>query len=52
MALCPLFEFSIDTGLRPSEARDLHKKTLREDPDLGWIIDLRRTKTMVSRTIH
>ena len=45
------FEFSIDTGLRPSESRELHKKMLREDPDLGWIIDLRRTKTMVSRTI-
>jgi len=45
------FEFSLDTGLRPSESRELHKKFLREDPDLGWIIDLRRTKNMVSRTI-
>ncbi len=44
-------EWSIDTGLRPSESRALNKKQLSRDPDLGWIIKVYETKTMHPRVI-
>ena len=44
-------EWSIDTGLRPSESRALNTKQLSKDPDLGWIIKVYETKTMHPRVI-
>ena len=44
-------EWSIDTGLRPSESRALNRKQLSKDPDLGWIIKVYETKTMHPRVI-
>ena len=45
------FEWSIDTGLRPSESRELTAKALSHDDDLGWIITVRITKTSIPRVI-
>ena len=45
------FEWSIDTGLRPSESRLLTKKAMSYDDDLGWIITIRQTKTSHPRVI-
>lgn len=44
-------EWSVDTGLRPIESRNLPISSLREDPDLGHIVDLRKTKNAYPRTI-
>lgn len=44
-------EWSIDTGLRPSESRALNRKQLSKDPELGWIVKVYETKTMHPRVI-
>lgn len=44
-------EWSIDTGLRPIESRNLPLSSLREDPELNHIVDLRKTKNAYPRTI-
>lgn len=45
------FEWSIDTGMRPVESRNFTQNAVREDPELGFLIDLRRTKNAYPRTI-
>ena len=44
-------EWSIDTGMRPIEARNVPQSSLREDDELGYLIDLRKTKNAYPRTI-
>jgi integrase len=44
-------EWSIDTGIRPIESRNLPQTSLREDPELGYMVDLRKTKNAYPRTI-
>lgn len=44
-------EWSIDTGLRPSESRAINRKQITKDKDLGWIVTVYMTKTMHPRVI-
>lgn len=44
-------EWSLDTGMRPIEARNCPQSALREDDELGYLVDLRRTKNAYPRTI-
>ncbi len=44
-------EWSIDTGIRPIESRNIPQTSLREDPELGYMVDLRKTKNAYPRTI-
>jgi len=44
-------EWSIDTGMRPIESRNVPQSSLREDDELGYLIDLRKTKNAYPRTI-
>jgi len=44
-------EWSIDTGMRPIESRNVSQASLREDPELGYLVDLRKTKNAYPRTI-
>ena len=43
--------WSIDTGMRPIEARHVPQAAVRHDPELGYLVDLRRTKNSYPRTI-
>lgn len=45
------FEWQLDTGMRPIEARHIMKGAIREDPEHGWLVDLRKTKNNYPRTI-
>ena len=45
------FEWSIDTGIRPIESRNIPITAVREDPELGYLVDLRKTKNAHPRTI-
>ena len=45
------FEWSIDTGMRPVESRHVMQTAIREDPDLGYVVDLRKTKNAYPRTV-
>lgn len=44
-------EWSIDTGIRPIESRNCPALALREDPEIGHLVDLRKTKNAYPRTI-
>ena len=44
-------EWSIDTGMRPIESRNVPQTSIREDDELGYLIDLRKTKNAYPRTI-
>jgi integrase len=41
----------LDTGMRPIEARNATASSVRYDAELGWLIDLRKTKNCYPRTI-
>ncbi len=43
--------WSVDTGMRPIESRSAKATAVRHDPELGWLIDLRKTKNAYPRTI-
>jgi integrase len=43
--------FMLDTGMRPIEARLVASSAFREDDELGWLVDLRKTKNCYPRTI-
>ena len=45
------FKWSIDTGMRPIEARFVPQTAVRRDPELCYLVDLRRTKNSYPRTI-
>ena len=45
------FEWSLETGMRPIESRNFVQSAVREDPDLGYLVDLRKTKNAYPRTI-
>ena len=45
------FKWSIDTGMRPIEARYIPQTAVRSDPELGYLVDMRRTKNSYPRTI-
>lgn len=45
------FIWQIDTGMRPKEARAIHKRQVRQDPQVGWVVDLLKTKNNQRRTI-
>lgn len=45
------FIWQIDTGMRPIEARAIHKRQVRQDSRVGWVVDLLRTKNGHRRTI-
>ena len=55
-------QWSIDTGLRPEETRNVYTEDVREDPRLGWVVDVnfvkstrgstkRRTVVLTSRAV-
>lgn len=44
-------EWSLDTGIRPIESRHVTQGSVREDPKLGPLVDLRKTKNAYPRTI-
>ena len=50
-AFAEFFRWSMDTGMRPIEARHIPTKAVRYDDELGWLVDLRRTKNSYPRTI-
>lgn len=43
--------FMLDTGIRPIESRFIASSSFREDEELGWLVDLRKTKNCYPRTI-
>ena len=45
------FDWQIDTGMRPSEARRIHRRQVRNDPVMGWVVDLIKTKNGERRTV-
>ena len=45
------FDWQIDTGMRPSEARRIHRRQVRTDPVIGWVVDLIKTKNGERRTV-
>ena len=45
------FKWSIDTGMRPIEARYIPQTAVRSDSELGYLVDMRRTKNSYPRTI-
>jgi integrase len=45
------FNWQIDTGMRPSEARRIHRRQVRKDPVMGWVVDLIKTKNGMRRTV-
>lgn len=45
------FEWSLDTGIRPIESRHVSQGSVRKDPKLGPLVDLRKTKNAHPRTI-
>ena len=45
------FWFLVETGIRPGEARSLRPCDFREDPELGWVVDIVKTKNGDPRTV-
>lgn len=45
------FAWSIDTGLRPSESRNLHQRNIRKDDALGWVVDVKIVKDVAGTTL-
>ena len=45
------FSWSVETGMRPSESRGLHKSDTRHMEGIGWITDLHKTKNGDQRSI-
>ena len=45
------FIFSIDTGIRPSEARGIHSRDIRKDDQLGWVVDVKMVKDVSGTTL-
>jgi integrase len=45
------FVWSVETGMRPSESRGIHRSDTREMQGIGWIADLRKTKNGDQRSI-
>lgn len=45
------FVWSLETGMRPSESRSIHKSDVREMEHIGAIVDLRKTKNGDQRSI-
>ena len=45
------FAWSIDTGLRPSESRNLHQRNVRKDDALGWVVDVKIVKDVAGTTL-
>lgn len=45
------FDWQVDTGMRPSEARRIHRRQVRKDPIIGWVVDLIKTKNGERRTV-
>tara|TARA_B100001769_G_scaffold42412_2_gene29585 strand:+ start:3011 stop:4033 length:1023 start_codon:yes stop_codon:yes gene_type:complete len=45
------FVWSIDTGMRPIEARNLHQKNIRKDDALGWVVDIKIVKNVKGTTL-
>ena len=43
--------WSIDTGLRPSESRNLHQRNIRKDDALGWVVDVKIVKDVAGTTL-
>jgi site-specific recombinase XerD len=47
----PFFQWSLETGMRPSESRSIHKGDVREMEGIGWLVDIRKTKNGDQRSI-
>jgi integrase len=47
----PFFQWSLETGMRPSESRSIHRSDVREMEGIGWIVDIRKTKNGDQRSI-
>ena len=45
------FVWSVETGMRPSESRGIHRADARMTDCIGWIVDLRETKNGDQRSI-
>jgi len=45
------FVWSIDTGLRPSESRNLRTRNIRKDDALGWVVDVKIVKDVAGTTL-
>ena len=45
------FVWSIDTGLRPSESRNLHQRNIRKDDALGLVVDVKIVKDVAGTTL-
>jgi integrase len=45
------FIWSVDTGMRPSEARNLHTRNIRKDDALGWVVDIKIVKDVAGTTL-
>ena len=43
-------EWSIDTGMRPEETRNVRMEDVRQDPDLGWVVDVNEYKDTAGTT--
>ena len=50
-SFCDFFVWSIDTGMRPIEARNLHQKNIRKDDALGWVVDIKKVKSVRGTTL-
>lgn len=47
----PFFQWSLETGMRPSESRNIHRNDVRMIEDIGWIADIRKTKNGDQRSV-
>jgi integrase len=47
----PFFQWSLETGMRPSESRSIHKSDVRDMEGIGSICDIRNTKNGDQRSI-
>ena len=45
------FIWMIDTGMRPSESRNLHTRNIRKDDALGWVVDVKIVKDVAGTTL-
>ena len=45
------FIFSMYTGIRPSEARGIHRRDIRKDDKLGWVVDVKMVKDVSGTTL-
>ena len=43
--------WSIDSGMRPKEARNIHQRDVRKDDALGWVVDIRKPKSVSGTTL-